>query len=459
MGIKPFFHARVGNLLLVSNTLEAIRNLRFVSRAINLYSIGDYLLAGTNENPSTTFFEAIQRLPAAGRLVAGPGSLDTARYWDMPIDEPLYLKRECDYVDGFRALLDGAVRDRLPDGRLAVFMSGGLDSPAITASACRQGASVTAFTSVYRRLIPDEEEKFASMVADHLGIPIEFDVRDDEPWGWEPGERPIFTPAPNDAPSSLLARIRHWDRVRATSRVVWFGDGPDAALTYDWRQQLVYLHKKKRWGRLCLDLYLHAKMFKRIPLLSTLPTIWRQQRSPNPDWYSKRSSVPEWICPDLVDAVGLPSRAEELAREIQSPHPFRPVGYSDFQGGITMFSGGNDGGIVRSRTEEMHPLADLRLLRFLLSVPSIPWSRNKLLVRKGLTGMLPEAVVKRPKSPLAGFPDMVRSRTFPRPDLPECVRLREFVDLARAPDWPGANREQWHVCQRILGLQYWLLAV
>jgi hypothetical protein len=37
-----------------------------------------------------------------------------------------------------------------------------------------------AITSTYERLIPDPERHYASLAAKHVGIPISFDVRDDE---------------------------------------------------------------------------------------------------------------------------------------------------------------------------------------------------------------------------------------------------------------------------------------
>ena len=57
------------------------------------------------------------------------------RYWTMPIDEPLFYKRSEDYVDRFQELLREAVTDRLRTNRLGVFMSGGLDSTALAATA------------------------------------------------------------------------------------------------------------------------------------------------------------------------------------------------------------------------------------------------------------------------------------------------------------------------------------
>ncbi|HXM50969.1 MAG TPA: asparagine synthase-related protein [Pyrinomonadaceae bacterium] len=205
LGVKPLFYAQVGQCLLVSNTLDSIRQIPIVPDALNESAIGDLLIAGRNCNPVATFFEEIRRLPAAHRLVAGADRLRTEQYWTPPIDEPLYYKRTGDYVDRFHELLRAAVRDRLPDGPLGIFMSGGLDSPAVAATAAQLGANPTAFTSVYDRLIPDEERYYSGLVARHLEIPILYNVRDDEPWGWEPDSFPNHTAEPTLDPLGLIA--------------------------------------------------------------------------------------------------------------------------------------------------------------------------------------------------------------------------------------------------------------
>ncbi len=291
LGARPFFYSQVGQRLLVSNTLDCIRRIPAVSGELNEQAIGDFLIGGMSFNPATTFFAEIKRLPVAHRLIAGTDGLRIERYWTVPIDEPLYYKRAGDYTDRFHELLRTAVRDRLPDGPLGIFMSGGLDSPAVAATAVQLGASVAAFTSVYDRIIPDQERHYSGLVASHLGIPIFYNVRDDEPWGWKPGSDPIHTPEPTDDPVSLVAHRQYSCEISARARVFFFGDGPDAALWYEWEPHLSYLMRHRRWGRIGLDTALHLMAFKRVPLLPTLPRMWREKKIHQAD--GCEPSIPE----------------------------------------------------------------------------------------------------------------------------------------------------------------------
>jgi asparagine synthase (glutamine-hydrolysing) len=456
LGVRPLFYALVGQCLAVSNTLECLRQLPIVSRELNERAIADFLLVGRNHQPSETYFSAIQRLPVAHRLVADAEGLQTERYWSVPIDEPVYYKSSGDYVKRFQELLRAAVRDRLPDGPLGVFMSGGLDSPALAASAVALGASVKASTSVWDRLIPDQERHYAGLVAQHLNIAISYNVRDDEPWGLEIHSKSIHTSEPSQNPLNAEAYRRYAHGVCKDARVFFWGDGPDAALLYEWRSHFSYLMRQRKFGRICQDLALHAKAFKRVPLLSTLPSMWKERPSSQPDWYAQ--SFPRWVNPELVKRLDLKRRWEELLGEQPSAHPVRKGAYTNFASDSPMdWDTGNGGAPGDPVKVELHPFWDLRLLRFLLSVPVVPWCRDKFLIRTAMRGLLPDAVRLRPKTALVGSPYLLRIRQVDKPGLPPSPVVEQYVDPGAVPEWPGGNRQETDQALRVLGLHYWLL--
>ena len=455
LGVKPLFYARLGQHLLVSNTLECIRQISvFVGDELNEQAIGDYLIAGRNLNPLTTFFKKIQRLPVAHRLIADVRGTRMERYWTLPMGEPLFYRCAADYVDHFRELLRAAVRDRLPSGPFGIFMSGGLDSPAVAATAVQLGASPTAFTSVYDQLIPDQERYYAGLVAKHLNIPIRYNVRDDEPWGWETGSVPIHTAEPIVDPLGFVAHQQYFQQISAQARVFFYGDGPDAALCYEWQSYLHYLIRRQMWGQLCRDLAHHLAVHRRVPLLSTLPRMWKRRRSNQPNWYDE--SFPPWLNSEFDARLRLRQRWNEIRAEVFSRHPIRPKGYASFACDFPMGAdGGNGGCIGEPAVEHLHPLWDVRLLCFLLTVPAVPWCRDKYLVRSALYGLVPEAVRRRPKAPLAGFPYLERARRVSQPKLPPFPQLARYVDVNKVPIWPGANRRELDYIIRVLGLHYW----
>jgi len=336
-------------------------------------------------------------------------------------------------------------------------MSGGLDSPALAATAVQFGAPVAAFTSVWDRLIPDQERHYSGLVAAHLRIPIFYNVWEDEPWELEPGSAPIHTPEPIENPLGLWARRRYLCEISKHARVFFFGDGPDAALLYEWRRHLTYLMRQHKWGHLCHDLALHFKTFKRVPLLSKLPNMWRDRRMKQQDRYL--SVFPKWINAEFERRLGLKQRWEELRAGAPSPHPIRKDAYASFACDFPMaWNTANGGCPGEPALDYLHPFWDIRFLRFLLSVPVVPWCREKHLIRTALKGVLPEAVRRRPKSPVPGVPYLLRAQQTIKPSLPALSELARYVDMKDLPEWPGLS---WGgICEvfRVLSLHYWLLA-
>ena len=75
-------------------------------------------------------------------------------------------------MEHFQALLREAVADRLRCDRAGVWMSGGMDSSTVAATARGLSGTPTeirAYTMVYDSLIPDIERNHAQQVADFLG--------------------------------------------------------------------------------------------------------------------------------------------------------------------------------------------------------------------------------------------------------------------------------------------------
>jgi len=79
-GIKPFYYAGVGSVLVFSNTLDCIRRHPAVSVRLNDLAIADFLLFDMIREPAATSFEDIHRLLPAHSLTCGQGSIFVRRY-------------------------------------------------------------------------------------------------------------------------------------------------------------------------------------------------------------------------------------------------------------------------------------------------------------------------------------------------------------------------------------------
>lgn len=454
LGVKPFYYAQVGNSLIFSNTLDCIRQHPGVSDKLNDAAIADFLLSSVNEDPATTTFADIQRLPPAHTATWSQAGVRIRRYWTLPIDDLIHYPRPQDYADRFQELLRVAVRDRLRTKHIGIFMSGGLDSPGMAAAACdllreRPGAfSVEAFTTVYDRLIPDQERYYAGLVAKHLGIPIHFYASGQEiltPWDEQP---PSPTPEPVANPFTYAQGVEYQKQIASHSRVFLEGEGPDNALACDWRAHVAHLVQERRWRRLLPDFWFHVVGHPRIPFVGRVRKWYRG--------YRKRH-FPVWLNSDFASRLEMRERWEKLQSGLPPAHPTRPRGYramsiSLWQDLFESFD------ILDSRTssEERHPYLDLRMVRFLLSVPAIPWCCNKYLSRRALAGALPRQVIHRPKAPLAKDPEYERARRLGMPKFPVTETFLCYAVPKLIPANPGKNIEEFRADMRGIGLAYWL---
>jgi asparagine synthase (glutamine-hydrolysing) len=137
-------------------------------------------------------------------------------------------------------------------------------------------------------------------------------------------------------------------------------------------------------------------------------------------------------------------------------HPVRPRGYAGFvdtrwQSFFDYF----DISGALSHSETRHPFFDLRLLRYMLAVPAMPWCRRKLIIRRSMRAALPREVIRRKKTPLAASPDFNRVLRSGLPRLMPTPVLLNYVDLEKMPSAPRSESEM-RALLRPWGLNYWL---
>jgi asparagine synthase (glutamine-hydrolysing) len=459
LGVKPFFYVHLDETVIFSNTLDCIRQHPAVSEKLNDLAIADFLLFDRNQDPATTSFADIQRIPPAHRATWSASGQRMSRYWTLPIDEPIHFKRADDYTERFKELLEIAVHDRLRTNKLAISMSGGMDSPALAATACgilrsrSSDCEVRAFTTVADG-IDQNERHYAGLVAEGLGIPIHFrdlSARMIDPH-WD--RTAIHTSEPVVYPTNLAQYGEIGQFITGYSRVMLYGEGPDNALQYEWKPYLSYLVEKRNFGRLAADVCGHVIRQRRIPLLPTIPRMLRARRERN-RW---RLPFPDWLNHGFESRMQLRQRWHDMEHpSTPTPtHPWRPAGYRSFQEPIwERFFRSMDAEETQAPLEYRHPFVDLRLLRYMLSLPAIPWCRAKYIERRAMQETLPEAVLRRPKSGLASDVVWEGVRRLGLPPLGAVRELAAYVNSDSVPKDVSPNVGLFRVNFRPFALNYW----
>jgi asparagine synthase (glutamine-hydrolysing) len=402
-GIKPFYFAEIAQAFVFSNTLDSLRAHPHVSDRLNELALADFLLFGVNQDPQTTVFADIKRLPPAHILTIDEHGLQVRRYWSVPTDGYIRYKRSREYVERFLELLHKAVDDRVRSARTAVWMSGGLDSTSITAAARKvlsdRGTEfdLRAHTVVYDTLIPDEEGHYARLAASALGVENSVLVAD----SYEPlaalSAAAASVPEPTDDPS-LVLRVRQLEEISLRSRTLLCGEGGDELL---WPTRAMDVVRHVPLWELAADFSRSVLAHRRRPAIGLRSSVRRV-------FASEGGSVryPQWINPALTARLRLRERWEHAHRdEPRGSHPCRPEAHRRLSTvPWSSYFECSDPGFTRVPVEVRYPFLDLRLVDYLLAIPPMPWCVDKHILRLAMRETLPNPVRLRPKAPLGGDP-------------------------------------------------------
>jgi len=323
------------------------------------------------------------------------------------------------YIERFSELLSRAVKDRVDTDRVAISMSGGLDSTSLAAIAREQGKDVHGFAIVYDSLIPDEERHYSTLAADHIGIPVThlsadryslFDAQ-------MPGEM--------DQPEPFLI----------------------SALTGQFND---LLRLSAKFSPVMLTGY-DGDAFMNVPLPSRLRGVKKAIKSLIPRKRAATEGRPySWLDEAFVKRTDLVERCERPS--INQASPLNPIWTALFEG--------YDRSSTKLNLEVRHPFMDVRLVEFLSSIPVRPWRINKHILRLSMNDKLPNAVLNRLKTPLASDPalQLVRRGSVRCLDSFEVSpQLRTFVNLHRRRSVADEETSDglW-ANLRIFALNYWL---
>ena len=171
-GVKPLYYVhRADGSLWFASEIKALIAGGAVRPTLNERALPDYL---ANHAPSgeQTLFEGVHRLPAGHTLTWQDGKIEIQRFWDLSfpthVEETPSVVQQRAYVDEYLERLSEAVRIRLmSDVPLGMFLSGGIDSAAITAIMSKMVDGPVKTFSVAFAEREANELHYARMVSEH----------------------------------------------------------------------------------------------------------------------------------------------------------------------------------------------------------------------------------------------------------------------------------------------------
>jgi asparagine synthase (glutamine-hydrolysing) len=151
-GVKPLYYTQVGSAFLFASEVKAFRGYPGFASRMDAPALLEYFTF-QNLFGERTLLEGVRLLPAGTSMVltlpppGGRAEPVMTRYWDFAFEEPAAPRSDADYLDELDALFNQAVaRQLVSDVDVGAFLSGGMDSGAITAVAARQIPYMRTFT-------------------------------------------------------------------------------------------------------------------------------------------------------------------------------------------------------------------------------------------------------------------------------------------------------------------------
>ena len=192
-------------------------------------------------------------------------------------------------------------------------MSGGLDSASLAATALpllkrrSQFGELHAVTAVYDRIIPDRERYYAGLVAEHLGIPIDFVVGDDLEFFADAWDSPATqTAEPSQRGNLMSTQFRA--HLCQYSRIVLSGEGGNEALKPP-KYYYNSLLRERRIGRWLLDCWRHVWTLRSLPPMGVRTLLYKRwlrgsAATRNPNRSFPIGSIPIWCAASICEIAG-----------------------------------------------------------------------------------------------------------------------------------------------------------
>jgi asparagine synthase (glutamine-hydrolysing) len=463
LGVKPLYYAETAGSLSFASEIKSLLQAGGVTAEPDLQGLRRYL-AYRHPYGNGTLFKGIRQLPPGHVLVANAAGMTVRRYWDVPVRAD--ASAPADAADAFLQLLDEAVTLRMiSDVPLGAFLSGGIDSSAVTALMARHTDRVRTFSVGF---VPGEENElgWARRVADHCGADhSEFTLGSEDFFSllqrlvWHHDEPMMF---PASIPLYLLSKVS-----KPAATVMLAGEGADEILAgYDGNVRAYWMNRfaspvpavaRRLMARLALP--------GRVGALATRAAddetqmIARTYRLAGHDALGRacRLDLPPGEDDDrsLVDEVGLSARQGSFLDKLL---------YFQLKTYLVGLLMKQDKMSMAASIETRVPYLDHHLVALAFSLPDdckVNGRRGKHLLKEACRGLLPDEVINRPKR---GFPVPI-ARWFREPGNPfvdvlldaETARdgfldpafVRARVDRFRAGDpisielWAMLNLELW----------------
>lgn len=445
-GIKPFHYTYNSGRFYFASEMKSLKATPLYTNQYNLVQMARGLHLGWTHYNDETYYAAIKALPAAHNLTIRNGEITVERYWDINFEQRFEGSFQ-EKSEAFRSVFFDSIRmTERRDVTLGVCLSGGLDSSAIASalSVYSGGKELQTFTSFYvgkdevdeRPFIQEVLRQYPNIVPHYIS-PTERDVE-------EHFDRILFH---MDIPMPSSSYISQYFVMKLAAengiKVVLDGQGSDEIMGGYMHSFYRLLADNIRGGAIADALHTLRTHRQRqeygigksadIMAKSLLAAVFSEQQLYAGEF--KRSNP--WIFPSLNGQQPFRLRKTGGTRLQQFLYQLLYVTL------LPTLLHTEDINSMAFSIESRVPFLDHRLVELCFSLNNddiIHNAETKYIMRKGLRGVLPDAIANRKDK--VGF--ITRGdRTWLRGRLQHLLEgdFRELADVIDVPKVQGLVRE------------------
>ncbi|WP_411168736.1 asparagine synthase (glutamine-hydrolyzing) [Clostridium sp. MB05] len=388
MGVKPLFYTVKNGTFIFGSEIKALFKHPYVEPIVDKDGLTELFALGPAVIPGTTVYKGIAEVKPAQYILVREDGITKDMYWELKAEEFNESKEEA--VEHVRDLLiDSIKRQLVGDVPLCTFLSGGLDSSAISAIAAEEYRKKNKILTTYSIDYEDNEKYFKSS---------------------------LFQPTSDQHFAEIMAEyigsnhknvlLNHRDLVNSLNNAVLGRDLPGMA-DVDSSLYLFCREVKKDFvialsGECADELFAGYPWFTNEDMINANTFPWSR-------FIGERKAI---LSPELKDL-----KIEEVANQAYSDtlkevphlsgenkleHRMRELFYLNLRWFMVNLLNRKDRMSMANSLEVRVPFADYRLVEYAFNIPSnikLLDGREKGLLRKSLEGILPDNIIYRKKSP------------------------------------------------------------
>lgn len=388
MGVKPLFYSVKGSSVIFGSEIKTILAHPMVKAEVDRDGLTELFALGPAVSPGSAIYKGINEIPPANCMLITKSNIKLWEYWKVEARE--LKETEDESVEHVRELLVDAIKRQLVgDVPVCTFLSGGLDSSAISAVAAKdfkdRGKILTTYSIDYEDndkyfkaslFQPTSDQYWAEKMAKFIGSDHRTVVLNHLDLAEFLREATLARDLPGmaDVDSSLLLFCKE---IRKDFVVGLSGECADELFAgYPWftNEEMINANTFP-WSRSISD--------RRVILNENLKSL-KIEEFTEEQYLKTLSEVPH------------------LDGEDKKSHRMRELFYLNLKWFMVNLLNRKDRASMYNSLEVRVPFADYRIVDYAFNLPvdvKLLGNREKGLLRKALKGILPKEIIYRKKSP------------------------------------------------------------